>query len=65
MKSIVATCLRAWADRLDFEHAIRISSFTWTFERGIGIKLREDGRGCPILYRSEDYDRAHDEADSA
>ena len=29
-----------------------------------GMRFRQDGRGCPVWYMEEDYQRAHDEADT-
>lgn len=59
--------LRRIADRVDPEGAPRkMSSYSFTFERGEGIRIREDGRGCPLWYLgSDDYERAHSEADRA
>lgn len=34
----------------------------FTFEDGLGVVFRDDGRGCPVWYMAQDYDRAHDEA---
>jgi hypothetical protein len=55
--------LRRIADRIDHANAPRITNWTFTFERGEGVRFREDGRGCPIGYFPEFYDRAHTEAD--
>jgi hypothetical protein len=57
--------LRRIADRLDPAGAPRgMSGFSFTFERGEGIRFREDGRGCPLWYLGDDdYERAHAEAD--
>lgn len=59
--------LRRIADRIDPDGAPHyISSHTFTFERGEGIRFRTDGKGCPLWYLGEDdYKRAHTEADSA
>jgi hypothetical protein len=60
----LARRLRFLADRIDydgsFRHMSAVSGFT--FEEGVGIVFRDDGRGCPLWYRNPDYDRAHDEA---
>jgi hypothetical protein len=57
--------LRSIADRLDPAGAPRrMSSHSFTFERGEGIRFRDDGRGCPLWYLGDDdYQRAHEEAD--
>jgi hypothetical protein len=56
--------LRRIADRIDPPGAPKGTGFSFTIERGEGIKFREDGRGCRIWYLGdEDYDRAHTEAD--
>lgn len=59
--------LRCWADRVDEANCPkRLSTLSFTFEEGEGIRFREDRRGCPLAYMSEaDYARARDEADSA
>lgn len=55
--------LRRVADRLDPAGAPRAMGFSFTFERGEGIRFRDDRRGCPIWYLGDDdYERAHDEA---
>lgn len=56
--------LRRIADRLDYANTPRSTSFSFTFERGEGIRFRDDGKGCPIWYLGhDDYERAHREAD--
>lgn len=58
--------LRNTGDLIDRPHAPRGTGLSFTFERGEGIRLRRDGRGCPLWYLSDDdYDRAFSEADSA
>lgn len=57
--------LRRIADRIDHQNAPRITNWSFTFEDGEGIRFREDGKGCPVAYFAEDYERAHTEADSA
>ncbi len=62
----LARRLRYLADRIDPAHAPRALHWSFTFERGEGIRFREDSRGCRLWYISTaDYDRAHTEADSA
>ncbi len=39
-----------------------LTGFGFTFERGVGVVLHEDGSGCPIWYREGDSDRAFSEA---
>jgi hypothetical protein len=61
----MAEWLRKWADRIDDTSGPRLMSpHSFTFEDRRGIVFREDHRGCPIWYMNEDYDRAHDEADT-
>jgi hypothetical protein len=57
--------LRRIADRLDPDNAPRaLSGSAFTFET-TGMRLRSDGRGCPLWYIGEDdYQRAHTEADT-
>ncbi|SRR6266704_5384924 len=56
--------LRRLADRLDYGGAPRAIGWSFTFERGEGIRFRDDGKGCRLWYLSEaDYDKAHTEAD--
>ncbi|MFI6510100.1 hypothetical protein ACIBCT_21050 [Streptosporangium sp. NPDC050855] len=53
------------ADRLDERGAPRFTGFSFTFETGEGVRFRQDGKGCPIVYLGEaHYERAHAEADS-
>jgi hypothetical protein len=58
--------LRRIADRIDYAGAPRaMSNYSFTFERGEGIRIRRDGKGCPHWYLGEDdYERAHREADN-
>lgn len=57
--------LRRIADRIDYQGAPKCTGMSFTFEQGEGIRLREDGKGCPVWYLGEDdYQRAHEEADS-
>lgn len=61
----LACWLRRLADRIDYDGAPKIMSYSFTFEHKQGIRFRDDGRGCPLAYLgSADYDRAHEEADS-
>lgn len=68
MKRRLAQTLRTWADRLDYPGSLRISSYSFTIERGEGIRFREDGRGCRLyLFDGEhhgQYGSAHTEADN-
>lgn len=65
VRSRVGRVLRRLAERVDPDGAPRGGGYSFTFENGIGIVFREDGRGCPLWYLSKaDYERAHDEADS-
>ncbi|MGW5519031.1 hypothetical protein [Nocardia africana] len=66
LRSAIGYRLRTWADRIDYKGAPRrLTSYTFTFEDGEGIRFREDGRGCRLWYLGDaDYDKAHDESDS-
>lgn len=65
MRARLGAWLRKWADRLDDAGAVKRTPFSFTFESGPGVKLRQDGRGCPLHYVGEtDYARAHAEADT-
>lgn len=57
----IAKGLRRIADRLDPAGAPKQASpYTFSFEQGQGITLREDGQGCPIWYYGDaDYAKAH------
>lgn len=59
--------LRCLADRIDHKHATKTMSFSFTFEDYEGIRLRDDGWGCPLAYLGGDaeYERAHSESDTA
>lgn len=57
--------LRRIADRIDPDGAPQITHLSFTFEEGEGIRYREDGKGCPIAYFPEDYERAHEESDAS
>ncbi len=57
--------LRMLADRISPDTGPRAMSYSFTFEPGRGIVFREGERqGCPLWLMAEDYDRAHDEADT-
>lgn len=70
LRAAVGWKLRCLADRIDREHSVRISAFTFTFEQGKGAVFHTDlndpmhGRGCPVAYFAHEYNRAHDEAAS-
>lgn len=56
--------LRRIADRLDPTGRPQAVGHSFTFEKGEGVRFRDDGRGCPLWYLgNDDYDRAHAEAD--
>lgn len=61
-----AGLLRRIADRIDRKGAPKsMGSYSFTFERGEGLRVRRDGRGCPLWYLGDDdYERAHTEADN-
>ena len=62
----IAKRMRTTADRIDHEGAPKIIHWSFTFETGEGIHFRDDGKGCPLAYLGDaDYERAHDEADTA
>lgn len=61
----LADWLRMWADRIDETSGPRLMGpHSFTIEHLEGIRFRQDGRGCPLWYMNEEYDRAHDEADT-
>jgi hypothetical protein len=56
--------LRMLGDRVSPDTGPRwMSPYSFTIEPHRGIVLRQDGRGCPLWYMTEDHDRAHDDAD--
>jgi hypothetical protein len=64
VRRFAATRLRFLADRIDRPGAPKATHWRFTFERGEGIRFREDGRGCRVWYLGDDdYERAHAEAD--
>lgn len=66
MRKWIAYWLRTYADRIDHRGAPKYINWSFTFEHGEGIRFRDDGQGCPLLYYGDDdYERAHNEADSA
>lgn len=57
--------LRMLGDRISPDTGPRwTGTLSFTIEEGRGLVVRKDGRGCPLWYMAEDYDRAHDEADA-
>lgn len=66
MRQWLAHWLRTYADRLDDRGAPKRMSSSFTYETGEGIRIRDDGKGCPLYYYGEDdLERAHAESDSA
>lgn len=60
-----AGLLRRWADRLDPHNGPQGIGWSFTHEAGVGIKFRDDGKGCPLWYLgNDDYEQAHTEADT-
>jgi hypothetical protein len=63
MRRRLAHRLRLWADRLDWHGAPKKTMLSFTFERGTGLVVNKDSRGCPLWYYGNDaYERAYDEA---
>jgi hypothetical protein len=63
LRAQIGWWLRIWADRIDDEHAPKMTHVSFTFEQGEGMVFHEDGRGCPLWYLDDDdYKRAHREA---
>jgi hypothetical protein len=61
----IAFLMRKYADRIDNAGAPKYLSWSFTFERGLGMVFRQDGKGCPLVhYGDADYERAHAEADN-
>lgn len=57
--------LHRLADRISPRHARRVLSISFTFEKGEGLRVRNDGKGCPLAYLNwDDYDRAYTESDT-
>lgn len=63
LRTRLARRLRFLADRVDPTTGPRLMTAVsgFTFEEGLGVVFRDDGRGCPLWYMQQDYDRAHDE----
>lgn len=60
MRARIGRWLRAWADRIDYHGAYRITGYTFTMRPGEGLQVQWGGDGCPIVYSGEDnYQRAH------
>ncbi|WP_047892576.1 hypothetical protein [Micromonospora sp. RV43] len=65
LRQRLARRLRFLADRIDDAGAPHAIGWSFTHERNVGIRFRNDGRGCPLWYLGEaDYERAHTEADT-
>jgi hypothetical protein len=64
VKRAAAYWLRRVADRIDRPGAPKAMHWRFTFERGEGIRFREDGRGCRLWYFDADYDQAYAQADN-
>lgn len=62
----LARRMRRLADRIDPDGAPRAIGWSFTFERGEGIRFRDDRRGCRLWYLGEldDREKAHTEADN-
>lgn len=59
----LAKLLRRLADRIDYHGAPKATHLSFTFERGQGLVVNEDGRGCRLWYLGDDqYAKAHAEA---
>jgi Holliday junction resolvasome RuvABC endonuclease subunit len=63
-RSRFAWWLRMLGDRIDPSTGPRGIGWSFTHEPGRGIVFREGNQGCPLWAMKEDYDRAHDEADT-
>lgn len=64
LRQRLARRLRFLADRVDDDGAMVDTGMNFTFEDRVGIRVRHDGRGCPMWYRRADYDLAHTESDT-
>lgn len=60
----IAQWLRKHADRIDPTSGPRRTAYTFTIEHREGLRIRTDGRGCPLWFMEQDHDRAHTEADT-
>jgi len=60
----LAHWLRGLAERLDYAGTPKGTHWTFTFEPGVGVRWREDGRGCRVWYLNDaQYVLAHTQAD--
>ncbi|MEU0078530.1 hypothetical protein ABZY58_11590 [Micromonospora tulbaghiae] len=64
LRQRLARRLRFLADRIDYDDALVPASMSFTYEHQVGVRIRHDGRGCPLWHRPADLQRAHDEADT-
>lgn len=55
----VAHWMRRLADRLSPETAWRRTHWRFHFKDHVGAVFTEHGEGCPLWYRTQDYDQAH------
>jgi hypothetical protein len=65
LRTGVGRALRNTADLIDRQHAPRGTHLSFTIERGQGLRIRHDHRGCPLWYLDDDYKRAFSEAGDA
>jgi hypothetical protein len=56
----LASWLRKYADRLDYDGAPKRTSWSFTHEDGWGTVFNQDGYGCPLWYMGDDYELAHE-----
>jgi hypothetical protein len=62
IRGYIGRYLRTWADRIDRLGAPKATHVSFTFEEGVGIMFRDDGRGCRLWYYGDTgYERAHAE----
>jgi hypothetical protein len=65
MKKWLGKKMRTWADRMDPDGAPRLIGYSFTFEKGEGIRFRKDRKGCRLAYLGKDeYDKAWSESDT-
>lgn len=65
LKRKLAWKLHCWADRLAPDDAYRLMGYSFTFEKGRGLRFRDDRKGCRLLYAGkESYEKAWTEADT-
>lgn len=63
MRRLLAWWLRCLADQIDHAGAFKATHLFFTFERGQGVVINEEGQGCQLWYAGDaDYERAHTEA---